>query len=570
MSHGAGPWASGEVRAYVTERLQFRSEGTSFVCDVQTAEFAARVELRLPTDDGWPVFYVDRSALPQPFPHVERDGRLCLVVRDRTIVDERRPTEVVDELWRRARKILFASADERSAEVVRELSAYWPCSASGGRECVVGLGDPSQGMPRLFLPQSGCLKGAFIVTQSERAPAWLQRATPVERGARAVLLLPRQTVASMAHISFEDALTIGRLEEWVASAGGDSAAKQLLGLQVPGVVLFPLCGDDGRPAPTLAVLVERAAPIGRKGQRTPALAPTVDRLRKIVKLTRVVSSRFDSEWTRARIGAPSPPTSAPVVVVGVGAVGSRIAILLAQCGFFELRLVDGDLLESDNLLRHEAGISQLRCPKVEAVATILSARFPSVQVSVHRGGVGRSNLSELVRDAGAVIDATGAPSVARTLDDGISDAPLLHAWVEGGNVGGFALYRPGERSGAGYTRLLPDTGAGERGLRGRLHRQPQQFDSSLAGCQATFTPHGALLSDRAANEAVDLLLRRMSVGEERVVLRVWRTLETTTEHALTPFAQKYTKPGGVTEFDLDDASSFKQILECERDDLCTS
>ncbi len=68
---------------------------------------------------------------------------------------------------------------------------------------------------------------------------------------------------------------------------------------------------------------------------------------------------------------------ATVCIVGVGGLGSPVAIQLASMGIGTLRLVDNDIVEMSNLQRqHLYGVDQVGLPKVEAAAQRLRGLNP--------------------------------------------------------------------------------------------------------------------------------------------------------------------------------------------------
>ncbi len=71
-----------------------------------------------------------------------------------------------------------------------------------------------------------------------------------------------------------------------------------------------------------------------------------------------------------------------MVVVGVGTVGSQIALELANAGVGTLWLIDGDHLESDNLIRHALTREYVGQNKAAAMATFLSEQVPDIRVRV--------------------------------------------------------------------------------------------------------------------------------------------------------------------------------------------
>ena len=145
------------------------------------------------------------------------------------------------------------------------------------------------------------------------------------------------------------------------------------------------------------------------------------------------------DWSQPALAAAS------VVVIGVGAVGSEVARLLAQAGVGQLLLCDPDSVEESNLSRGALyGPADLGRPKAEAAAAALRAREPGLTVAARvadfRCGTG---LGEL-RSADLVLSCLDsiADRVALSGRCGLVDAGLLdagtHPW--GGEV---RYYPPG-------------------------------------------------------------------------------------------------------------------------------
>lgn len=133
------------------------------------------------------------------------------------------------------------------------------------------------------------------------------------------------------------------------------------------------------------------------------------------------------------------------VVVGVGAVGSEVARLLAQAGVGQLLLCDPDTLEESNLSRGAVhGPADVGRPKAQVVADALSAREPKLAVTARvadfRNGVGLAELrsADLVLSClDSVADRIALASRCNLVEAGMLDAGT-HPW--GGEV---RYYPPG-------------------------------------------------------------------------------------------------------------------------------
>lgn len=96
---------------------------------------------------------------------------------------------------------------------------------------------------------------------------------------------------------------------------------------------------------------------------------------------------------------------AKVCLVGLGGLGSSIAIQLAAVGVGHLRLVDRDVIELSNLQRqHLYTTDLLGYPKVEAAAQRLKAHNPNIEIEPIALSVNADNAEDIIKDANVVLD----------------------------------------------------------------------------------------------------------------------------------------------------------------------
>lgn len=99
--------------------------------------------------------------------------------------------------------------------------------------------------------------------------------------------------------------------------------------------------------------------------------------------------------------------AAHALVVGVGGLGSPVAMYLAAAGIGHLTLVDGDRVELTNLQRQIAhDTDDLGRPKVDSARERLHALNPEVDVRGVPQRVGEEALYELSAAADVVVDAS--------------------------------------------------------------------------------------------------------------------------------------------------------------------
>ena len=71
-----------------------------------------------------------------------------------------------------------------------------------------------------------------------------------------------------------------------------------------------------------------------------------------------------------------------LVTVGLGSVGSALALRAARAGIGRFTLIDVDTLEPENVCRHLGDLSAVGKPKVEAVAELIMRINPTAQITV--------------------------------------------------------------------------------------------------------------------------------------------------------------------------------------------
>jgi len=118
--------------------------------------------------------------------------------------------------------------------------------------------------------------------------------------------------------------------------------------------------------------------------------------------------------------------SARIAILGVGALGSSITELLARGGCCDLRVVDPDVLDIGNVVRHSLTANDVGEPKAIAVARRAEGCNPNAVVRACIGSLADAP-DDILANVDIVIDCTGEDDVLETLPRLVSDAPVL--WV---------------------------------------------------------------------------------------------------------------------------------------------
>jgi len=139
-------------------------------------------------------------------------------------------------------------------------------------------------------------------------------------------------------------------------------------------------------------------------------------------------------------------------IVGLGSVGSKIAMSLARMGCRKFYLIDHDLLLPENLHRHALDWQGVAHHKVDAMKAAIGLVAPGAQIEVSRlhitGQESNAAISGALNRLAAcdvIIDATSNPRVFNLLAAVARTASLPMIWMEvyGGGMGGLvARSRP--------------------------------------------------------------------------------------------------------------------------------
>ena len=96
---------------------------------------------------------------------------------------------------------------------------------------------------------------------------------------------------------------------------------------------------------------------------------------------------------------------AKVCILGLGGLGSNVAVLLVRSGIGYLKLIDFDVVEASNLNRQQYRISHIGIKKTEAIKTIIKEINPFVEIETLDIKVDRENILSVVGDIEIVVEA---------------------------------------------------------------------------------------------------------------------------------------------------------------------
>lgn len=500
-------------------------EAASFYFPLPADYTGTERRLRIGFPTNFPHSQLTLLVEPSPWlvwPHAMKTG-LCLHgFRQRPITGS--PEVLVEDSLARLIKIASMSSmgsDQavRDAEFHNELTSYWSRQHRTSSQKLILLDRPQQASelfalsdPRQSLPSGQetiwlaahelALKKHYIrvtgrtakIRAAERPGFYLKlKSHPDIRFPKPQHLLPWL----IPHLALTDA---AQFESWFWARG--FLVSRWIALELPGPADAPLyCLNIRSPG----LMPERGTRFGlrasrrrppRTVDRTPAYvdASTVNVLDRTVILSRDLS------------GAVQTLENTRIVCVGVGSLGSAVALQLARSGVGHLTLIDPETLVSANLGRHVLGVDDLGKSKAKALRETIRRDLPTTEVVAYEAYAESIQYEKpsVFADSHLVIITTAdwESEVAfwRAKSEGASWG-LLQAWSEPHTQVGHALIAP---DGAYDARHLFDN----RGsFRHKFTEWPQDGIVGLPACGESFIPGGSLGMTNVASMVSQTALR---------------------------------------------------------------
>ncbi len=117
-----------------------------------------------------------------------------------------------------------------------------------------------------------------------------------------------------------------------------------------------------------------------------------------------------------------------ITAIGVGALGSQVAMNLARCGYGKWTLIDGDDFLPHNGARHALAGHAIGFPKAQAIALLANSltdteeAMTSIVADVMEPGAHKEEVSKTLADAEIILDMSASIAAARYLAHDV-DAP---------------------------------------------------------------------------------------------------------------------------------------------------
>lgn len=429
------------------------------------------------------------------WPHVENDGVLC-VLPAQTNIDTHNPQGVADELIAEARGLVERSrSDDLASSFREEFHSYWMLSVDERAPFYRSLVLP-RGPTRKIRVWRG--KRIRIFGETDEALAtWLANAygAPPKEGwlfhdALLAWLARPLTPAEYP----ESASDIETLLHTCTPNGED--ILPLVDISQPTDLLIGAPAEVGAcfGAVYLEKLDKKKIEKGFRPGHVPVEHIKRHAMSPARKARKGLVERVDSSWIHGRDHDENIARLADtrVAVIGCGALGASVAVLLAQAGVGRLRLFDGESLDPPNTARHPLGARQIGENKAKSLAEHISARFPHMmEIEAVREDLVAANVDSYsdISQADLIVSATGEWASMSLIADAAKlwKAPLQTIWHEPQALAAHSVVTlpHGPCLRCGFDSL------GRPRLEAILHLQADIW-RQVPACGGAFTPYGAV------------------------------------------------------------------------------
>lgn len=315
-------------------------------------------------------------------PHVERDGKIC-VLAESAAIDADEPVVLVRDCLERAVEILTNASEEEFRD---EALIYW--GLYGGNKHEAFCCTPAADLKETCIV--GVAGKTLVIAKDESSSSlwfknWRGKGSKFDFVAPCIIIEADEVlVPSNYPKSYADVRRfIGKHSPEKLVEYDEYCCR---GNNLYGVVLL----QKSKEGSILAGVVSYGKALDSakdyiKGFR-PGMAPTsllrarAGKYFESQDVTKIRISRTDSQWIHSRGGTGLDLSSKSVTLIGCGSLGGYVGHLLARAGVGNIRLLDNDKLGWENVGRHLLGATDVGESKSISLAEKLRRELPHLDI----------------------------------------------------------------------------------------------------------------------------------------------------------------------------------------------
>jgi molybdopterin/thiamine biosynthesis adenylyltransferase len=475
------------------------------------------------------------NQIPRQMAHVQPDRFICVAPTTGVLINALDPRGLINGVLERATRIIERGMSGASdPELYAEFLSYWGWGCgkrigsiaklqASGRATLCFLKTPN--------PTQPC--NGILTTSFEDAKVWAKNL-----GSSIISTVPAYLLALSGGIRPPRALdelflvkeVLSELQERVSAEDWKSFEKWLRTVVLPATVAFSFVLPDNLGSVLAAIILPNKSGGSAGGgnylyrskqSRAIADLPRIPE----VPVERVQVDRYDAGFLIPRAGGDVNLLSRACAIIGVGAIGSHVADLLATLGFGNLTLIDGQILTNENVHRHVLGMVDINKLKATTMVQRLQNKFPHLDFKAVPTDVEEQLDKDgtFLKQFDLIVNATGDETLGLELNELLHlHQNQIHTWLDPLGIGGHVLYvHPAPARGCFRCLFKVDPQEGLYNA-ASFAKHGQDFTRSFSGCGGVFTPFSDLDSVRTAVETAKLCVRVVTAKVLTSALLSWR------------------------------------------------
>jgi hypothetical protein len=462
------------------------------------------------------------------WPHVEKDGVLCLVPEYATFPINN-PYAGIAHLLERAFDLIEALVrGERTGDFQTEFLTYWNHAERGQARTILSLIEPAP-PSRIIRIWEGARR-TIIADNDEMLRAWLRNFAPTIAGSE--LRFKGGVLAWLDDVPIPSEYPSSAKDVYnMAARAGVANDLNELAHETPQRLLV-MMGANTENGPALVTTVVNRPKIVRgsdplvAGFRPSLLPENVLHARLFggAPADRASIERVDPNWIHGRERDPRVHVlrEATVAVLGCGSVGAPVGMTLARAGIGKLILVDKQFLTGANVGRHPLGVRSIGASKAIDLGKRIRLELPHTKVECYNSSVQDLLLRDdcPLAEVDLIVSALGDWPSESLLDEWQAAQtprfPVVYGWTEPHAAAGHAIVI--SSTGDRLCNGLDATGLPHL-VATRWPHGTRQYEPA---CGAAFDPYGPVelgfVTSMVAQTALDALLDQASSATHRIWL----------------------------------------------------
>jgi hypothetical protein len=467
------------------------------------------------------LFLPDREHWHLAIPHINKDGSVCVRPPQSTINQADCGKAVCDLLEDGIDEIRRGIAGANRDDFVTEVESYWGQNATDDLRitALFDLRTPSRWVKAVFIKE----RARYVVgTTLEQIERWMRQYAGGAFKANPVFDAP---FVWLNNPLFPDEYpkTNRDLFRLIEAAGLGSPAESAMKARSARHGLPVLIAFGAEEVAAIGGVVRKMELPVHGFRPASVTGATLIAQRAGCECGRHVVERASPQWLHWRGGAKNQfdaLAKCRVMIIGCGALGADVAMLLAKAGVGRFTLVDNDSLSWDNIGRHINGAHLVGYAKTAGLASTLTKHFPHLAVTTLDENIQRlvadpkTNMAEHNIVVCMTADWMGE-SILNAWARRNPELPVIFGWLEPHSLAGHALLVAN-----GGCLACGRNEAGE--VREPVIKWDEEQMLKTPACGGWFTPYGAIdsgpVKDMIAQLVVDVLVSGLNKSTLRTFI----------------------------------------------------